>query len=477
MIFQSQQLEHRPSVFGRVRAAVKYLLYGSGYGSPWSYDIGSYSYGTTVDYRSRAGELTENAIVMACVRWIMLNFAMPTRVMRTVGDKPQEQPTHPLTRLLNTPNEYYSGELLMRSTALSLALANNAYWLVWPNSRGMPVELWYEPHHTIRCAYPGGYNPDLPFISHYEILRDGQWYRVEKENVIHFRDSLDPRNPRMGLFVLGAALREVFTDNEAANYTATVLSNMGVTSMIVSPKEGGKSIARPDELKRAIMASNQGDRRGEPMVMSDAVNVQVPAFSPQQMDVANIRDIPEERIAALLGPGLVIAAGLGAGLERSTFHNVGEAVASAFRNNIMPTHRIVAGQINTQLLPRLGNPNTEYVEFDLTTVPELQEDRDAKAKRFTEAIKAGVPVFVNEARELLDLPPIPERENELVVPPPYIMGLPLASADQLPPPAPEPTPTPPDAQDMADMADNMPPGKALMLATESTNGHRSNGHK
>lgn len=424
-------------LIGRIGASIKYLIYGEagGISSPWSWASGSdYHYGTSIDYRSRAGELTDNAIVMACARWIMINFARPVRVMRSIdGAKDEEVANHRLTQLLYNPNPWYSGELLLRSTALSLSLANNAYWLVWTNSAGVPVELWYEPHHTIRAVYPSDTdNPDAPFILYYEILRNGKWLRVEVENVIHFRDSLDPRNPRMGLFVLGAALREVYTDNEAAAYTATLLQNMGVTNMVVTPPPGAR-INDVQGLKRAIMAATQGDRRGEPIVLSEAAAVQNPAFHPEQMGIKSARDIPEERIAALLGPGLIIAAGLGAGLERSTFHNVGEAVASAFRNNIMPTHRIVAGQINTQLLPRMGNANGEYLEFDLTEVPELQEDRDKAATRMAEAIKVGTPIYANEMRDVLGLPPLDDAENKFIVPPPYILNLPLAAETTMPP--------------------------------------------
>lgn len=456
-------------LLGRIRASVKYLITGEGGSSPFYFGT-DYRYGTTIDYRQRAGELTENAIVMACVRWIMINFAMPTRVMRKVPGpaKDTEVESHRLVQLLTRPNQDYSGELLLRSTALSLSLANNAYWIWYPNRAGMPVELRYEPHHTIRAVYPsqvnsaGQYDPNTDFISYYEIYREGRWFRIEREYVIHFRDSLDPRNPRMGLFVLGAALREIYTDNEAAAYTATILQNMGVSGMIVSP-EGDGMINDPAGLKRHIMATTQGDHRGEPTVFSSAVKVDIPGYSPQQMQVGDIRNIPEERIAALLGPGLIIAAGLGAGLDHGTFHNYGEAVASAFRNNIMPTHRIVASEINSKLLPYLGDPSREYLEFDLTEVPELQEDQQAKSKRITEAVKVGMPIYANEMREINGLPPIDDLKDTLVIPPPFIVSTPLGAPE--PDPAtqqqqPQITDVTNSPQDAGAQPAQLPPGKA-----------------
>lgn len=451
-------------LLARIRTSVKYLIRGSVNGSPFYFGQSDYHYGTTIDYRQRAGELMENSIVGACVGWITKNFPQPVRTMRNIAGpaKDEEDERHPLTQLLRMPNKEYSGELLMRATALSLSLANNAFWIVWFNSADQPVELWYEPHHTIRLVYSDDPDPNTPFVDHYEVYRRGQWLRMERENVIHFRDSLDPRNPRMGLFMLGAALREVYTDNEAAAYTATMLQNMGVPGMIVSPKGDGQ-INDPQGLKKHLMASIQGDHRGEPIVLSIDANIDIPAFNPEQMQIETARNLPEERIAAILGPGLVIAAGLGAGLDKGTFQNYDQAVASAYRNNIMPMQRIVAAQINTTLLPKLGNAANEYVEFDLSEVPELQEDRNALSKRITEAVKVGMPIYANEMREANGLPPIDALKEKWVEPPPYILRDPFIQPDeqpaQLPAPAEENVPA------------QLPPGKALVV---TQNGHSDN---
>ena len=68
---------------------------------------------------------------------------------------------------------------------------------------------------------------------------NGKTYVLSKDDIIHYRDGIDPENDRFGLSGLSAVLREVFTDNEAATYSAAILRNMGVPSIIVTPKNPG----------------------------------------------------------------------------------------------------------------------------------------------------------------------------------------------------------------------------------------------
>ena len=66
---------------------------------------------------------------------------------------------------------------------------------------------------------------------------------------MHFRFGLDPENDRKGRSPLAGVLREVFTDDEAANYTASLLRNMGVPGIIVS-RRGGRRANRRGRSRR-----------------------------------------------------------------------------------------------------------------------------------------------------------------------------------------------------------------------------------
>ena len=187
------------------------------------------------DYAAAVGDGTSSSIVMAVIGWICRTFPeAPIQVVRIARDGQREpQIGHRLALLLEHPNPAYSGVLLWMATLLDWLTDGNAYWLKVRNGLGAPIELWWAPAYTMRPAWP---EDGSAFISHYEYNPDGQgWRFVPKENVIQFRYGMDPANPRQGLSPLKSLLREVFTDSEAAAFTAALLKNMGVPGVVIAP--------------------------------------------------------------------------------------------------------------------------------------------------------------------------------------------------------------------------------------------------
>lgn len=422
------QTAEKPTGLGkRVWAAFKGFLFpnGSGYylgdsSTSYSYN-GNLNYGTSVDYSAEAGDLAQSAIIMTCIQSIMRAFPeAPMKVMRQTDSGGEVVPNHPMTKLLRKPNSYYSGRLLWQGTVFSYNMDGNAYWLKVRGNAGNVLELWYEPHFTIRERWPAD---GSEFISHYEVYRGGRWYRVEPEDVIHFRFGIDPQNIRKGISPLKSAHREVATDNEAARYSYTVLKNTGVPSVVISPKEQGV-IADPEEVKSLFMQKFGGDRRGEPLVITDSVVVDVLSFSPEQMSLESLRRIPEERIPALLSWPAVVA-GLGAGLDRSTYNNMDEARQQAYEQNIIPTQMVLSDDLGTQLLPDMGNPDTETVVFDLSQVRVLQDDQAKLYQRLSQGYDSGW-IKRSEARQSTGWEVLPEDKTYKAAPTPSFGALPPA---------------------------------------------------
>jgi HK97 family phage portal protein len=343
-----------------------------------------------INYELEAGDLTQNNAVMACVNWITRTFpeAPLTVMQRQKNKQAQAVLPHKLTTLLETPNPFYDGLLLWQATLLSLNLNGNGYWLLGRNKYKQILEVWYEPHMTIRPVWP---NDGSAFISGYQVKRKGRWSDpLPVADVVHFRLGIDPANPRLGLSPLASALREVFTDNEAANYSASILRNMGIPGLVISPADSSFTIEEDeaDVIKQRTSAHFGGDRRGSTMVMQGPTKVEVLAWSPDQLNLDKLRSIPEERITALLGLPAIVA-GLGAGLDHGTYNNTSEAKASGYEGNLLPTQRLLASKLRAQLLPELGNPKTEFLQFDTSQVQALSEDKDKRYQRISVGFKAG----------------------------------------------------------------------------------------
>lgn len=383
--------------------------------TPWSIPTpngyGTF-YGGSVDYAVEAGDLIDNSAVMACILWILRTFPEARiRVMKRVkGGKPEEVEGHPLTALLARPNPYYSGRLLQQPSLVSYNWRGETYWRKVRNSSKQVIQLYYEPHWTCR---PVRSNAD-EFISYYQLYRNSEWVDVDKEDIIHIRQGLDPENPMHGLSSLASSLREVFTDNAAARYASAMMRNLGVPGMIVTPKTTDDTLFQPNDpdsttrLKAELKSLTTGDNRGDPLLFNSPLDIVFPQIDPSKMDTRTNRKISEERISALLGVPAIVA-GLGAGLDRSTFSNMSEAREMAYESNIIPTQSLWADELNTQLLSELGDPSTEFVDWDYSTVRVLQDDENKKATKWAVLFKGGI-ALRSEARADLSLPVRPEDE-------------------------------------------------------------------
>lgn len=360
---------------------------GNGWAN-WNRQLGR----TRYDYAAQTDPAT-NAIVTACVLWICRTFPeAPLQVLQDQPDDTQEPvKRHPLTEILKRPNDYYSGILLWYATLTDWLIYGNAYWVKVRAGAGRVVELWWVPQHMMQPRWPVD---GSAFLSHYEYRPDGlNVVRVEVEDVVHFRYGIDPDNIRKGLSPLASLMRELFTDDEAANFTSSLLKNLGVPGVVLSPDEempiGSVGVDDLDRIKADFKARFGGDNRGEPMVMSGKTKVTVLSFNPQQMDLKALRRIPEERVSAIFGtPAIVV--GLGAGLDRSTFANYAEAREAAYESNIIPTQALIAAELDTQLLPDFADQQTCQVGFDLSKVRVLQADQDKLHERVREDLKAGL---------------------------------------------------------------------------------------
>ena len=358
---------------------------------------------TAIDYEREVGDGTKSDIVMAGVHWLMGAFPeAPVILNRLTSDgSPEPVLMHDFLSLLKRPNPYYSGEQLWMGVEMSYTVDGNAYALIVRNNAGRPAQLWWVPHWMMEPAWDAA---GSEFLTHYEYSPPGQrTIRLEPEEVLHFRFGFDPQNPRKGLSPLRTVMRELFTDAEAANWTASLLRNGAVPSIMVMPKENANIIQDEDNLratKAHLSASFRGDRRGEPMAIGAPVDIEQFGYSPEQMDLASLRRIPETRAAAVLRlPPIVM--GLLSGLEFATYANFREAERVAYRANLIPTYRNMAGTLHTQLLSRF-EPNIDLfeVQFDTSQIEALQENADEFSVRIRGQWADGI-IELNEARAAL----------------------------------------------------------------------------
>lgn len=343
---------------------------------------------------SEVGDLTASDVFLTPIRWLQRSMVEAPLVSLDEDGEPIED--SPLTALLEDPNPFYSDDVLMDGTVLSLAIDGNAYWLPAANGNGDIVELYWVPHTAVE---PMTNDRGNPFITHYEYTAGGETTRLEVDELLHFRDGIDPQCPQKGLSPIRSILREIWTDKEAATFTAALLRNGGIPGIVVSPAESDYEISQ--EEGEAIEAKLEGKftrtSRGKPIVMLGPTKIEQFGFSPQELDLSPLRDIAEERVTAAYGiPAAVV--GFGTGLQSTKVGaTMRELRQLAWWNGVIPMQRIIAGEITRQLASVY---DVAEVIFDNEAVEALRENADSKARRMADLVRASIITRADARQEL-----------------------------------------------------------------------------
>jgi HK97 family phage portal protein len=351
---------------------------------------------TRFDYRKEVGDGLDSSVVTAPIRWVQraLPEARLTVRKRDSNGNAEEVPAHQMLALIQQPNPFYGDLVLWAATVLSWYIAGNAYWIKVRNGVGRPTELWWVPWWMIEPKAP---EDGSEFLSHY-LYRPGGMsvaIRLEIEDVVHFRDGMDPKNMKLGLSSLDGVIREIFMDLESSNFVASLLRNMGVPGVVISPKGGAMPAPEDVEATKAwFQEAFGGDRRGGPLVMGAPTDVTPYGFNPQQMNMSEARDVAEERVCACIGiPASVV--GFGAGLATAKVGaTMEELFKTAWRNGVMPVARALADELKRSLLPDFGNAAGLEVSWDTDDVLALQDDEDKETERWGKRLgSGGITVF------------------------------------------------------------------------------------
>lgn len=234
----------------------------------------------------------------------------------------------------------------------------------------------------------------------------GKWTRIRKADMIHGRLGVDDRDHRCGLAPIKRLVRHICADDEASRFATTLLGNYGVPGLVVQTPDKSLDEDKAERLKSRISAAFGNEGRGNVGILSNGATMSQFGFSPEQLNLKALHQIPETRIAAVMRvPPAVV--GLSVGLEQTSNFASFEQVREQFvEQTLSPLWGLRDDKLNAQLLPEFSSNRSDAIVTDLKSVRALQEDENALHTRANEDLVSGG-ISLNEYRQVVGLDPLP----------------------------------------------------------------------
>jgi len=333
-----------------------------------------------------------NSAVFACLRALAFaSIEAPLRVYK-LDAKQEREPLfeHPILDLFDEPHPELDLNEIRWWSAWARHIDGNAYLLKVRSGAGNVVELWPVSPSVMRPKTGRG---SSNFIDFYEMDRfDGRGpEQIPVENVIHFKLGVDPLDVRKGIAPLKRLIREIASDGEATRYADALLRNFGTPGLVAKiPSETMLSEKQVQELKNSIANAFGGERRGTVSVLTGGADMDQFGFSPEQMNLKILHDVPETRIAAVMGVDPLVAR-LGVGLEQTSNYASARQVRENFTElTIVPLWVMDEAKWNRKLRKDFTSDRRIVIAHDLSEVRSLQEDENAKHARILADVMGGL---------------------------------------------------------------------------------------
>lgn len=363
--------------------------------------------GARYDYEANAGQLYSNSVVAIAIKWLGDRFPRACmRVNKVLADgKYKPIANHPVQLLWKRPNPFYTRRAMEKAIGLSLITDGNAYVQKVRNGAGKVAELWWVPSSMV---YPYWENDD--FITGYSVIVPGRAKKdIDRSEIIHIRDGMDPLNPRKGLSALNAQLREVSAINEEGSYTPSILRNSGIPGLVIVPKDPNMRVKKEDAdtIKERVADATRGEKRGSTVVLQGMYDVTSIGFSPEQLALDKIMQLPMAKVAGACGVALM---SMGLPDPGKTYSNLDAANKYSW-GTVCAIQEMIGDAIGHDLLPEFGFDPLQYaIDYDYDDVQELQEEAAALWDRVAKGWEKSI-ITQNEARDLIGMDKDPEGDR------------------------------------------------------------------
>lgn len=305
---------------------------------------------------------------------------------------------------LDEPNPNQTWTEIFALYQVYLKTTGNVYfYLLSPtdgNNAGRPTEVYILPSHLVKIVLKK--DADLiqaeSVISHYMLIEGTQYIEFKEADVIHIKYpnpffSFDGSH-LYGLSPIRAALRNLESSNDALNHNVKMMKNSGVFGFISSSdKEAPFGKEQADQVKETLQ-----EMRASTKALSNISAVSVPihftrlSLGTDELKQFDFLSYDQKTFCNVLGWSDKLLNND----ESLTYDNLQNERKRVILDTINPDLILLADALNKDFIPRFKGYEDCEIEWDITELPEMQEDF---AKMVTWLNTA--PVTPNEIRQAL----------------------------------------------------------------------------
>jgi HK97 family phage portal protein len=283
----------------------------------------------------------------------------------------------PLADLLNNPNSYQSQDAFFENLFGYRFLSGETF--LWGNRGNIPngkfVELLILPSQfTDIIPDP----VDLYGILGYQLDNMGSTITLNKSDVMQWKSwnpnfNVSTREHMRGLSPIRAAWNNYLMGVEAQKSAASQMANGGAKGALV-PKVVGNQIPMVTELQASQMQQAIANRINNNAKGGTVAMLQTPweylnfGLSNSEMQIIDTMKFSLEQWCRVFGMPVVLFSA-----DNMSDNNYQNALRDLVTNTVVPMLGQLRDELNKWLIPNVGTGN-EFIDFDVTALPELQKD-------------------------------------------------------------------------------------------------------
>ena len=303
-------------------------------------------------------------------------------------------PSHPVQRLLDRVNPWYTRGDLWRATEIYLNLWGTAFWALERDQEG-GWEIWALRPDRVKV---------LPDAQSY--IR-GFVYQGRSGPVAYTPDEIvwlryfNPMDEYAGLSPLAPARMAVDMGRDGLRYNRNFLRNSARPDFVLLTNESMNDVEVEEFYNRWEARHRGPSNPNRPAIASFVRDIKTLGFSHRDMEFIQGLRWSLEDVSRVFG----VPKPLLSDLERATFANINASERMFWRNTMVPQIGFLEEQINRMLLPRLGYTGLQ-IKFDLSGIEALREDENSRVAREAQLLDRGV-LTINEVRRSRGLHDVP----------------------------------------------------------------------